>query len=83
MATSAMPRKPTAWLKTAWLQRPNDCSRTQVFMFVQRELSIWEQPVFFAIFGCVKLKTCQRLLWTNLMLLMQPSLTESGAVGTT
>ena len=28
-------------------------------------------------------KPCQKLLWTNLRLLMQPSLMESGAVGTT
>ena len=33
--------------------------------------------------GCVKLKLCKRLLWTNLKLLMQPSLMESGADGTT
>ena len=33
--------------------------------------------------GCVKLKPCQRLLWTNLKLLMQHSSMESGADGTT
>ena len=39
------------------------------------------RPVFYNLscktklmHGCVKIKPCQRLLWTNLMLLMQPSL---------
>ena len=32
--------------------------------------------------GCMKLKPCQKLLWTNLRLLVQPSLMESGAIVT-
>ena len=38
-------KKTSSWLKITCLQRPENCSRTQVFMFVWRVLAIWEQPL--------------------------------------